>query len=240
MGIMKTGTIVLAQHSSIPKEREFAESCAEFLRSRGRKNVRVAYHHGPPSSDSVITGMFEEEGIDTFCILPLAIAEGNQTIWNMPHAMGLPDNAGSWRMVGEHDIATRFSTAMGREPSILQGIIRMLGPSVEGTGVILVAYGSQLTQSAKTAEYYAEGLRNSGWITACGYARHGPTTEEAAEDLRKVGCTLLKVIPLSITVSGKWMKGAIENIGKEAEVLPPVSSLPEFMELLDSKVPEDW
>lgn len=237
---MKTGTIVLAQHSSIQAECDFAEACAEFLRSRGRRNVRVAYHSGHPSSESVITGMFETEGIDTFCILPLAVAEGNQTIWNMPHAMGLPDNAGSWRMVGEHDVATRFSTAMGREPSIAEGIARMLGPVSDDTGIIIVAYGSELSQSAKTAEYYAQELRNRGWKTACGYARHGPSVGEAADELRGAGCTVLKAVPLSITVAGRSMKAALDSIAGCAEVLPPVSSLPEFMELLDSKVPEDW
>ncbi len=237
---MKTGTIVLAQHASIPAECEFAEKCADFLRSRGRRNVRVAYHRGSPSSDEVVTGMFEDEGVDTFCILPLAIAEGNQTVWNMPHAMGLPDNAGSWRMVGEHDVATRFSTAMGREPSIAEGIARMLGPVPESAGVVLVAYGSELSQSARTAEYYATELIERGWKAVCGYARHGPTAAEAVEGLRSQGCKSLKVVPLSITVEGKSMKEAIESIGGEAGVLPPVSSLPEFLELLDKKVPEDW
>ncbi len=237
---MKPGTIVLAQHSSIPAERELAERCAGFLRSRGRGNVSVAYHRGGPSSDEVIVRMFEEDGVDTFCILPLAAAEGNQTIWNMPKAMGLPDNAGSWRMVGVHDVATRFATAMGREPSIAEGICRVLGPVRADTGVIILAYGSELSQSSKTAEYYSSYLEEKGWKAACGYARFGTDVAVAAEELKARGCTSLKVVPMSMTVEGASMKKAIGKIGGGAEVLPPVSSLPEFMELLDSKVPEDW
>ena len=117
--------------------------------------------------------MFVSEGVDTFCILPITVAEGNQTVWNMPKRIGLPDNAGSWRMVGEHDVATRFSTALGRDPRMTEAILDMLGAPSEGDGILLLAHGSELSMSAKTAEYYAEALRLNGWKAECGFARFG-------------------------------------------------------------------
>ena len=236
---MKTGIIVLGMHSDIPSEVAVAERCASFLVSKGRKNVRVAFHRGSPSSADVIERMFTEEGVDTFCILPLTVAEGNQTVWNMPKRMGLPDNAGSWRMVGDHDVATRFSTALGRDPRMAKAIVEHLGKPSQNDGILLLAYGSELSMSAKTAEYYAEALRDGGWIAECAFARFGRTVAEAMESLRERGCGRIKVLPLSITADGKYMKNALTSAGP-AEVLCPVSGLPAFLEILDSKVPEDW
>lgn len=234
---MKTGVMVLGMHSGIPAEVSFAERCAEYLRSRGRKNVRVAFHDR--DSCEVLEGMFVSEGVDTFCILPITVAEGNQTVWNMPKRIGLPDNAGSWRMVGEHDVATRFSTALGRDPRMAEAILDMLGAPSEGDGILLLAHGSELSMSAKTAEYYAEALRLNGWKAECGFARFGTTAAEAAQALREQGCVTVRILPLSITASGEHMRNAIASAGP-AEVLEPISCLPAFMEILDSKVPEDW
>ena len=234
---MKTGVIVLGMHSRIPAEVSFAEQCAEYLRSRGRKNVRVAYHDR--DSCEVLESMFVSDGIDTFCILPITVAEGNQTVWNMPRRIGLPDNAGSWRMVGEHDIATRFSTALGRDPRMAEAILEMLGSPSDDSGILLLAHGSELSLSAKTAEYYAEALRLNGWKAECGFARFGRPSAEAAQSLRGQGCPKVRILPLSITVDGGYMQNAIESVG-EAELLEPVSRLPVFLEILDSKVPEDW
>ena len=234
---MKTGVMVLGMHSAIPAEVSFAERCAEYLRSRGRKNVRVAFHDR--DSREVLEGMFVREGVDTFCILPITVAEGNQTVWNMPKRIGLPDNAGSWRMIGEHDVATRFSTALSRDPRMAEAILDMLGSPSEGVGILLLAHGSKLSLSAKTAEYYAEALRLNGWKAECGFARFGRPSVEAAQSLRGQGCLKVRILPLSITVDGGYMQNAIESAG-EAELLEPVSCLPVFLEILDSKVPEDW
>ena len=234
---MKTGVIVLGMHSCIPAEVSFAEQCAEYLRSRGRKNVRVAYHDR--DSCEVLESMFVSDGIDTFCILPITVAEGNQTVWNMPRRIGLPDNAGSWRMVGEHDIATRFSTALGRDPRMAEAILEMLGSPSDDSGILLLAHGSELSMSAKTAEYYAEALRLNGWKAECGFARFGRSSAEAAQSLRGQGCVRIRILPLSITVDGGYMQKAIESAGA-AELLEPVSRLPVFLEILASKVPEDW
>lgn len=240
---MKAGTIVLAQHSRNPGEVRFAERCADYLRSRGRKNVRVAFHSGTPGSNEVLEEMFVKDGVDTFCILPLAIAEGNQTVWNMPKGMGLPDNSGSWRMVGEHDVATRFATALGRSGYMAEAIVRRMGPPAPEEGILLLAYGSALSQSGKTAEYYAGALRAAGWKAACGYANHGCTAAEAAEELRGEGCTSIRVLPLCISVDGRSISNAIASLGKTdvpATILEPISGYEEFLEILDSKVPEDW
>ena len=224
-------------HSRIPAEVSFAERCASYLRSKGRKNVRVAYHDR--DSCQALEDMFVSEGIDTFCILPITVAEGNQTVWNMPKTLGLPDNAGSWRMVGKHDIATRFSTALGRDPRMAEAILDMLGTPSDDTGILLLAHGSELSMSAKTAEYYAEVLRMNGWRAECGFARFGKTAEEASQSLREQGCGRIRVLPLSITVSGRHMRAAVDSAG-HAELLEPISSLTAFLEILDSKVPEDW
>lgn len=240
---MKAGTIVLAQHSDSPGEVSFAERCAEYLRSRGRKNVRIAFHSGVPNSNDVLEEMFEKDGVDTFCILPLAMAEGNQTIWNMPRRMGLPDNSGSWRMVGEHDVATRFATALGRSKHMAEAVVRRMGGPVPGEGVLLLAYGSALSQSEKTAEYYAEALREAGWKAVCGFANHGRSATDAADELKREGCISVRVLPLCITIEGRSVSNAIEMLREHdvpATISEPISEFEEFLEILDSKVPEDW
>ena len=236
---MKTGVIVLAMHSHIPAEVSFAERCADHLRSEGRKNVCVAYHFGEPDSCQTLESMFTDEGIDTFCILPLTVAEGNQTVWNMPKKLGLPDNAGSWRMVGEHDVATRFATALGRDSRMAEAILEYLGAPSDDAGILLLAHGSELSMSGKTAEFYAEVIREAGWKAECGFARFGRTTSEAVASLREKGCRTIRILPLSITVEGRYMRDAIASAGP-AELLEPISGLPAFLEIIDSKVPEDW
>ncbi len=224
-------------HSRISSEVSFAERCAAYLRSKGRSNVRVAYHDR--DSCEILEDMFVTDGIDTFCILPITIAEGNQTIWNMPKRLGLPDNAGSWRMVGEHDVATRFSTALGRNPRMAEAILETLGTPSDDVGILILAHGSELSLSEKTAEYYAEVLRMNGWKAECGFARFGRAAAEASEALRDRGCGTIRILPLSITADGEHMRKAILSAGP-AEILEPISNLPVFFEILDSKVPEDW
>ena len=93
---MKTGILILAQSS---KNQTVAEAVADELKKHGRRNVRIGYHFSSPRSDDVMVDMFESDGVDTFCILPLCMAEGRMTVWKMPNQLGLPDNSGSWRTV---------------------------------------------------------------------------------------------------------------------------------------------
>ncbi len=112
---MKTGIIVLGQHSDSPGGRRVAERFAEHLESKGRKTVRVAYHSGSPGAEEVMLSM-NREGVDTFSIVPLSVSEGRKTVWLMPKGLRLPDNFGSWTMIGGKDVATRFATALGADP----------------------------------------------------------------------------------------------------------------------------
>ena len=111
---MKTGIIVLGKNSASTGEQKVVAECCRYLAEHGHRNVYPAFHIGEPRSDRVLKRMFLEEGIDTFCVLPMALAEGNLTIWNMPKRIGLPDNSGSWTMIGKHDVAIRFATVRHR------------------------------------------------------------------------------------------------------------------------------
>ena len=142
-------------------------------------------------------------------------------------------------MVGEHDVATRFATALGRDSRMAEAILEYLGVPSDDAGILLLAHGSELSMSGKTAEYYAEVIREAGWKAECGFARFGRTTSEAVASLREKGCKTIRILPLSITVEGRYTRDAIASAGP-AELLEPISGLPAFLEIIDSKVPEDW
>ncbi len=88
---MKTGVIVLA-HRPVPETVRVAQWYADRLSERGRRNVRVAYHSGAPYSDDVLREM-NAGGINTVVVLPLLVAEGNLSVWEMPKRIGMPDNS---------------------------------------------------------------------------------------------------------------------------------------------------
>lgn len=88
---MKTGVMLLC-HRPSPECVRVAQWYADRLIERGRKNVRIAYHCGEPSSDRVLREM-NSEGINTVVILPLLVAEGDLSVWNMPKKIGMPDNS---------------------------------------------------------------------------------------------------------------------------------------------------
>ena len=222
---MKTGILILAQSS---KNQAVAEAAADELKKRGRRNVRIGYHFGSPRSDDVMVDMFKSDRVDTFCILPLCMAEGRMTVWKMPNQLGLPDNSGSWRMIGEHDVATRFACAVGFDERLADAIVRELGEPSEGTGVLVLARGSSLSMASKVAAY---SFTDAG----------EPTVEGSLIGLSD--CRRIVSVPLMIGTDREGYAAAVEKIGGSgAEVVEtrPVSSYPEFIDNLDSRIPEDW
>lgn len=236
---MKTGIIVLAQST---KNQAVAEYVADELSKRGRRNVRTGYHFGTPRSDDVLVDMFESDGVDTFCILPLCIAEGRMTIWKMPEQLGLPNNSGSWRMIGDHDVATRFACAVGFDEKLADAIVYELGEPAEGTGVLVLARGSAMSIASKVADRYVSHIREHGWRAAYSFTDAGePTIDGALIELS--GCRRIVLVPLMIGTDREGYATAVGKVrGTGAEVVEtrPVSSYPEFIDNLDSRIPEDW
>ena len=239
---MRTGTIVLGISSS-DGERRVVERCVGYLVNKGRSNVRPAFYRGKPDSYSVMKDMFLNEGIDTFCILPICIAEGDLTIWRMPKALTLPDNSGSWTKIGDNDVATRFATALGFEYDIADDISESLGRPVKGRGILVVSHGSKLSQSEKTAAAYASFLRDRGWVTEFGFTRFGRPVKEAADSLIDKGCKEIIIVPLIISTDGKSFRKAlseIQSLDCRIDILRPVTETDAFFRILDDKVPEGW
>ncbi len=239
---MKTGVMVLAQHSSSEGERAVAERCADYLRANGRKDVHIAYHYGTPSSDDVMESM-NRGGVDTFVILPLAISEGKMTVWTMPKKIGLPDNCGSWRMMNGRDVATRFATALGKNYALADELIEREGPVRTDTVLLVIAYGSETKECEDTARFYAEKFEDQGWMTEIAFCRHGRTVEEAIASVRSSGIDRMRVIPLFISFDGKaavQAKKTLDSSGLDISYSEPVSDLVSFYKILDSKVPDDW
>ncbi len=239
---MKTGTIVLAQHSDSTGERRVAERCARYLEEHGRKNVRIAYHSGEPGSERVMLEM-NAEGVDTFAIVPLSISEGRKTVWLMPKALRLPDNCGSWTMIDGKDVATRFATALGRDPSMASALAEREGRPDKDTAILLLARGSTHSDCARTSEFYADALREAGWRTECGYCHHGRTVEEAVEALVGEGYGRIRVVPLFVAFDGRSADDArkiLSSISVDVEYSEPVSEIPVYIEIMNNKVPEGW
>lgn len=239
---MKTGVMVLAQHSSSEGERAVAERCADYLRANGRNDVHVAYHYGTPSSDDVMESM-NRDGVDTFVILPLAISEGKMTVWTMPKKLGLPDNCGSWRMMNGKDVATRFATALGMNYALADELIGRESPVRTDTVLLVIAYGSETKECEDTAKFYSNKLEEQGWRTEIAFCRHGRTVEEAIASARSSGIGRIRVIPLFISFDGKaamQSKQTLNSSGLEISYGKPVSDLVSFYKILDSKVPDGW
>ena len=239
---MKTGVIVLGLDSRFPGIRLVAEECADYLRKEGRKDVNVAYLRGEPYAEDVLRKM-HRDGIDTFSILPLSVSEGRNTVWLMPASVLLPDNFGSWTIIDGKDIATRFATALGPDPRMLDAILTELGRPKQGEGVLLASRGSPHSTTAKTADYYLEGLRDAGWKAEWCADKHGTPVEDAIESLRSQGVDKTIVIPLYVAFEGpssESIKKRISSTGMEVRFEKPVGRLPVFKEILDSKVPERW
>jgi len=239
---MKAGTIIMVMSSASEGEQAVAMRAAGYLGSKGHRNIRIASLQGEVPPFDVMSGMFREDGVDTFCILPLVISEGRLTVKLMPESLHLPDNSGSWTMVEGHDVATRFATALGRDPRMARAIISYLGAPSPEAGILVLAYGSDLSQSAKTAEYFAERIREAGWKASVGYTARGSCDAgDAAEGLRRMGCSSIRVLPLFISFDGSSATAAKRTLADpDVEFLEPVSSLEAFYEILDSKVPEGW
>jgi len=239
---MKTGIIVLGQHSESPGERAVADRCASFLVEKGRKYVNTAFHYGTPSSDTVMERM-NLEGVDTFVILPLAISEGRMTVWEMPRKLGLPDNCGSWRMMGGKDVATRFATALGKNYALADELIAREGPVDEESALLVISYGSENKDCSDTVEFYSDRLREKGWRTEVAYCRFGRSVGEAVSSLKELGIRRIRVIPLFISFDGaaaQRAKQELESSGMDIQYSEPVSGLESFYLVLDSKVPDGW
>lgn len=238
---MKTGVIILGNRSS--KEcLEVAERARDYLESNGRKNIRIAFHEGDPSSDAVMDEM-NREGIDTFAILPLAISEGKTTVWSMPKKLGLPDNCGSWRMMNGKDVATRFATALGSNHALAEELVKREGEVRKNTALLLISFGSKNPDCSKTAEFYSGYLRDAGWDTETCYCRNGKTVSEAMRGIIDSGKKRVRIIPLFVAFDGPSALKArmeIESFGLETEFSRPISHLESFYLILDSKVPEGW
>jgi sirohydrochlorin ferrochelatase len=241
---VKTGIIVLGHDSESPQGRSIVMKICSYLESKGHRNVFPAFHIGEPRSNGVIRMMFEEHGVDTFSILPVMISEGNLTIWNMPKRIGLPDNSGSWMMVGEHDVATRFATAMGASDVMADAILSRLGRPDADTGVIILTHGSELSLAERTADYYSERVKGSGWRSTSAYTKTGPRDiGQAVRELQNEGCRRFMIVPLTVTTDGRYFSRSIEELnamGVDYEIFGPVSGYPEFLQIMESKVPEDW
>ncbi len=240
---MKTGTIVLGICSSSEGERKVIDRCVDYLVDKNRRNVRPAFYHGAPGAYDVMKDMFLNEGVDTFCILPICIAEGDLTVWRMPKALTLPDNSGSWTKIGNDDIATRFATALGFECDVAESISELIGEPANDKGALIIAYGSKLSQSEKTAAAYVSYLRNRGWIAEYGFTRFGRSAKEAAESLIEKGCKDIYVVPLMISVDGKSFTSTVSDLQSldcEVDIMEPVAEMDAFYRILDGKVPEGW
>jgi len=217
-----------------------AERARLFLESRGRRNVYVGCHTGTPDCYDVFLQM-NGDGVDTYCILPLVISEGDTSVWKMPAHLTLPDNSGSWTMIGEHDVATRFSTAMGCEPSIGEALGRNLGAVDDKVGVILACHGSALSFSGRTMEYYAGYLRYLGWKVRVAYCgRDSGSMVDSADSLAEEGCGRVRIVPFYISSDSPSFVRSLEVVRIPYVVEDAVADYPEFLEVLDSKVPEDW
>lgn len=231
----------MGQHSSDPGA---VERFAEFIRSRGRRNVRVAFHCGLPDSYEVMKSMFQDDGIDTFSIVPLSVAEGSKTIWLMPKKLTLPDNSGSWTMIGEHDVATRFATALNEDPVMAEAIARGLSDVPKDSMILVLIRGSKLSISRRTARYYSDYLKNLGWNTLVAFAAE--PYSNLADVLREIsgsGCGSVHVVPMFISPGSPTLRSAIDRINDlkiPVTVGKTVSEYPEYFEILDSKIPKDW
>jgi sirohydrochlorin ferrochelatase len=240
---MKTGILVLGNSGSDDSERDVLTRCCEYLGSKGHKGVHPAFHYGEPRSDTVMERMFNDEGIDTFCVLPLAVAEGNMTIWLMPKQIGIPDNSGSWRMVGEHDVAVRFATAFGAPERLVNAVADAAGRPRRGKGILVLFRGSRLSIARKVADAYAGCFRERGWDAACSDCVSPHSVEDAVEELSGDGCGSVLIVPLFIGAGGRAFREAVRRVdamGIGYEVGRPLSDFPEFYEVLESKIPEGW
>ncbi|MCQ2079250.1 MAG: hypothetical protein MJZ38_04255 [archaeon] len=234
---MKTGTLILAMHDT-PGERAVAERVRDHLLANGRREVFVGFHHGSPDCLDVFLDM-NREGVDTYCILPLTVFEGRQTVWKMPEHLTLPDNSGSWTMIGEHDVATRFSTAVGADVGLGEAIARHPGPVEPDTGVILVCRGSELSFAERTIGLYAEFLRDLGWPVAMAFAVHGhPDISDALASME--GYPRLRIVPFFIDPDSRSLRTILSEVHREHVLEPCISEHEEFLRVFDRKVPDGW
>ncbi len=235
---MKTGVILLAQHR-VPDESRIAGECADYIRSKGHPAVRVAYFRGSAPPFDVMQEM-NSKGVDTFCILPLVVSEGKMSVWDMPAALHLPDNCGSWTMIGDRDVATRFATALGRDPRMATALVGREGEP-DGSAILLVSRGSPHSTTAKVAEYYAEAFRQAGWRAECSFCTHGESPITAAGRLREEGYARFRVVPLYISFTGRSAVEVRDALaGPEVSYSEALGNVPAFRDILESKVPEGW
>lgn len=241
---MRTGVIVLAR--STVTDGKVAQRCADYLSSKGRKDVRIGYWKQKPDVFDLMTSM-HDEGIDTFSILPLSISEGKNTVWLMPKAVSIPDNCGSWTMIDGKDVAIRFATALGADDRMADAILEKLGKPEKDVSVLIVTRGSPFSYSKKDVEYYSSVFRDAGWDVLSVSLHHGDGFGALTDHLRSAGIRKMKVVPFLVSSESRsfgQMEADIrkisENLRIDIEILPPVTDLPQYLDILDSKVPKGW
>ena len=241
---MRTGVIVLAR--SPGTDGKVAQRCADFLSSKGRKDVRIGYWKAEPDVFDLMTSM-HDEGIDTFSILPLSISEGKNTVWLMPKAVSIPDNCGSWTMIDGKDVAIRFATALGADDRMADAILEELGRPEDDVPVLIMTRGSPFSYSGKDVNYYSAILRDAGWQVFSVSLHYGDGFDPVIERLRSSGARRMKVVPFLVSSesnSFRQMDDGIRRIsdglGIGIEILPTVTDLPAYLDILDSKVPKGW
>jgi sirohydrochlorin ferrochelatase len=243
MHLVKTGILIIGRDSRADGSVRSATALRDYLETKGRKNIRVAYHSGSPRPMDVMREM-HRDGIDTFCILPQTVFEGRLTVWLMPADAGLPDNCGSWTMIDGKDVATRFATAPGEDDAMVEGVADRMGAPDGRTGILLVSYGSRLSMAAKAMRKYQEALRERGWPASFGFLSSDPSVAEGARELLDTGISRIRVVPLMISTEGKGFAEAFSALERSAaiemDVEDPISGSDLYMEAMDRRVPPGW
>ena len=237
---MKTGVIVLARDQA--KDRVVAEECADYLISKGRKNVRTAFYLGDEKPEDLMRSMYHE-GIDTFVVLPLVISEGRHSVWLMPKSVLLPDNYGSWTMLDGKDVALRFATALGADSRMADELLSIAGEPEDNSAALLVSYGSPFSYANKDMEYYAQRFKEKGWCVQRASLTNGISLEDAVEKIVQQGKDEVKVIPFFVSPNSdsfKKVKGILNKYQLNVTYLDTVTAIPIYKEILNSKVPEGW
>jgi hypothetical protein len=240
---MKGGTILLIRDSNDPSELSLAEKARSYLEDKGVLNIRIASHKGFPPIAEVMDSMFEE-GTDSFAIIPMLISEGRLSTWIMPKEAGIPDNCGSWRMMGGQDVAMRFSTTPGVDRDLMDSVADSLGEPEKGTGILLIHYGSGLSMAAKNIGMYADRISKRGWpVSYAALSKGSEELERAVRELSEKGVSKVRVLPAFIHFDEDRYRWALDRVGRSfgaVEVLEPVSSREEFLRAIERRVPDEW
>jgi sirohydrochlorin ferrochelatase len=245
---MKTGVIVLA-HRPDESVVPVAEWYARELEKRGHRNVHVAYHSGDPNIRDVLKEMNVHGENNTFVVLPLLVAEGNLSVWNMPKNMGMPDNSCSYTYLTGTHIAIRFATTFGRINALSETLLKRLreAGAEESDGILLVARGSKLSMNLTAADKHAWYISQHGY-TIVSYASlnyGGPSVADAMDELVKKGAKRVVILPMFL-YEGKSVKETIPSLVEDSNpgvtivYAEPLGTDELLLNDMDRKIPEGW